>query len=94
MIKNRREKSSKLSIEKRAFINGSFVESVKGKIINKISPVDGRNLSGLCACSRKDVNHAVNVARRSFGSKIWRGKTTAEKKEILFTLADLMEKNR
>ncbi len=94
MMKNIKNKVEKLVIEKRAFINGAFVKSVKGKIIKKISPVDGRDLSGICACSGKDVNNAVNAAKRSFKSKIWRGKTTAEKKEILFTLADLMEKNR
>ena len=94
MERNIKEKVTNLKIEKRAFINGSFVESINGKTIRKISSVDGRNLSGLCACSGKDVNNAVNAAKRSFESKIWRGKTTQEKKEILFKLADLMEQSR
>lgn len=94
MIKNVREKLSKLSIEKRAFINGAFVESSHGRTIKKVSPVDGRNLSGLCACSGKDVHNAVNAAKRSFESKIWRDKNPDQKKKILFKLADLMEKNR
>jgi len=42
MIKNIRNKVDKLTIEKRAFINGSFVESVNGEIIKKVSPIDGR----------------------------------------------------
>jgi len=94
MERNIKEKVINLKIEKRAFIDGSFVKSVSGKTIRKVSPVDGRNLSGLCACSGKDVNDAVNAAKRSFESKIWRGKTTEEKKEILFKLADLMEQSR
>ena len=83
-----------LNIEKRAFINGAFVASVTGRTIKKVSPVDGRNLSGLSACSGKDIDRAVKAAKRSFESKIWRSKTTAQKKKILFKLADLIEKNR
>ena len=70
MEKNIKEKISKLEIEKRAFIDGVFVTSVNGKIIKKISPVDGRNLSGLCACSGKDIDRAVGAAKRSFESKM------------------------
>ncbi len=94
MTKNIKNKMHKLTMEKRAFISGAFVESVNGKTISKVSPVDGRNLSGLCACSGKDINNAVGAAKKSFESKIWRGKTTKEKKEILFKLADLMEQSR
>jgi acyl-CoA reductase-like NAD-dependent aldehyde dehydrogenase len=94
MADNIKNKIDKLTIEKRAFINGSFVTSVHGKIIKKVSPVDGRDLSGLCSCSVEDINNAVMAAKRSFESKTWRGKNPEEKKEILFKLADLMEKNR
>ena len=94
MVKNIKNKVDKLTIEKRAFINGSFVESVNGKIIKKVSPVDRRDLSGICACSAKDVNKAVEAAKRSFESKIWRDKNPDEKKEVLFTLAELIEENR
>jgi acyl-CoA reductase-like NAD-dependent aldehyde dehydrogenase len=93
MVKNIRNKVDKLTIEKRAFINGSFVKSAKGKVIKKISPVDGSDLSGLCACTGDDINKAVAAAKRSFESKIWRGKNPEEKKEILFKFADLMEEN-
>lgn len=94
MTTNIKNKIDKLNIEKKAFIDGSFVKSIRGKTIKKVSPVDGRNLSGLCACSGKDIHRAVGAAKRSFESKIWRGKTTQEKKEILFRLADLMEHNK
>ncbi|MFZ2399732.1 MAG: aldehyde dehydrogenase family protein [Smithella sp.] len=94
MEKNIKNKVDKLNIEKRAFINGSFVESVNGEIINKVSPADGRDLSGLCACAGEDINNAVAAAKKSFESKIWRNKNPEEKKEFLFKLADLMEENR
>lgn len=94
MAINIKNEVEKLTIEKRAFINGSFVESVQGKIIKKISSVDGRNLSGLCAGSGKDIDKAVQSAKVSFELKIWRDKNPDQKKEILFKLADFMEASR
>lgn len=87
-------KIKKLIIEKRAFINGAFVKTRSGKTIRKTSPVDGRDLSGLCACKSVDVDRAVAAARRSFVSGVWRNMKTDEKKAACFRLADLMEKNR
>jgi acyl-CoA reductase-like NAD-dependent aldehyde dehydrogenase len=94
MANNIKNKIDKLKIEKRAFINGSFIKSVHREVIKKVSPADGRDLSGLCSCSVEDINNAVIAAKRSFESKIWRGKNPEEKKGILFKLADLMGKNR
>lgn len=94
MTGNIKNKIDKLSIEKRAFINGSFVTSIHGEVIHKVSSADGRDLSGLCSCSGEDIDNAVMAAKRSIESKIWQGKNPEEKKEILFRFADLMEKNR
>jgi acyl-CoA reductase-like NAD-dependent aldehyde dehydrogenase len=94
MEQNIDNKIKKLIIEKRAFINGAFVKSRGGKIINKVSPVDGRDLSGLSACDREDIDHAVAAAGKSFESGIWRNKYPLEKKAVLLRLADLMEKSR
>lgn len=94
MPENIKKKIDKLAIEKRVFINGSFVTSVHGEVIHKVSPADGRDLSGLCSCSDEDIHNAVQAAKSSFESKIWRGKDPEEKKEIIFKLAGLMEKNR
>lgn len=93
-IKNIKRKADRLIIEKRAFINGAFVRSHGGKIINKVSPVDGRDLSGLCACDSEDIDRAVAAAGKSFESGIWRNRKPDEKKAVFFRLADLMEKNR
>jgi len=94
MATNIKNKIDKLAIEKRAFIDGSFVKSISGKMIKKVSPADGRNLSGLSACSGKDIDKAVRAAKGSFELKIWRDKNPDQKKEILFKLADFMEANR
>ncbi len=83
-----------LKLEKRAFINGHFVAAIKGETFSKKSPVDGRDLAGITACQNADIDHAVEVAHKSFSSQVWSKKTPQEKKEILFKLADLMSEHR
>ena len=94
MKQNIKKKIARLTIEKRAFINGRYVDSVDGQIIKKVSSIDGRDLSGLSACNEKDVDIAVSAAKKSFESQIWLDKDPQEKKKILFKLAALMEQNR
>ena len=80
-----------LRIEKRAFIDGKYVEALDGKVITKQSSIDGRDISGLAACNEKDIDRAVSVARESYRSRIWADLPPAEKKSRLLKLADLME---
>nr|VFK56601.1 MAG: 4-guanidinobutyraldehyde dehydrogenase / NAD-dependent aldehyde dehydrogenase [Candidatus Kentron sp. TC] len=83
----------KLSIEKRAFIDGRYVSAIDGRVIEKVSPANGRDLSGLASCQRQDVNAAVAAAKSAHSSRIWADREPDAKKEALFRLADLMEEN-
>jgi len=85
---------SKMKIEKRAYINGQFVNSSDGAIIKKVSSYDGRDLSGIASCSKNEVDAAVQVALSSYKSGVWKNIHPSEKKKILLKLADLMEENR
>jgi acyl-CoA reductase-like NAD-dependent aldehyde dehydrogenase len=78
-------------LEKRAFINGEYVDALSGNIIKKVSPVDGRDLSGLSACGKEDVDFAVKAARKAYRSRVWSDASPEEKKRVLYKLADLME---
>ncbi len=91
---NVRKKLENLNIEKRAYINGEFVEAENRKTIEKISSIDGLIISGIAACDDVDVNKAVEFAKKSFYSGSWSMLPPSEKKIILLKLADLMEKNR
>jgi acyl-CoA reductase-like NAD-dependent aldehyde dehydrogenase len=93
LIKNIEEKLSSLRIEKRAFINGEYVESIDKKTITKQSSIDGRDISGLSACNEKDVTLAVDFALESYNSRMWVDKEPVEKQKILLKLADLIEEN-
>ena len=62
-------------------------------MVARRSPVDGKELPEIRSCPQRDVDKAVQAARRAFESKIWRDKTADEKKEILFKFADLIRKH-
>ena len=88
------EKAKTLSIEKRAFINGQYVEASNGAIISKKSSYDGFDLSGIADCTEEDLGFAVDCACNAFEKGEWKNKTAAERKTVLLKLAELMEENR
>lgn len=81
-------------IEKRAFINGEYTDSVSGEVVSKASSFNGMDLSGIAACNEVDVDKAVQCAKAAFESKVWCGKTPQERKDIMLKLADIMESNK
>lgn len=81
-------------IEKRAFINGKYVQAVNGEIIHKKSSIDGSDLSGLCACDEKDVDLAVKTAKLSYEKGMWSQLEPMQRKNIMLKLADLLEDAR
>lgn len=93
-MKSFQEILKNITIEKRAFINGDYTEGEDKAVMKKYSSYDGRDLSGITACRKKDVDKAVFYAKKAFETGIWRDKPPAEKKQILLKLADLMEENR
>ncbi len=76
-----------------AFVGGTYVESTGDAVVQRRSPVDGRELPGIRSCTPGDVDKAVQAARRAFEAKDWRGKTADEKKKILFRFTDLLQKH-
>lgn len=92
MKNNAKEKIKALKIETRAFIDGKFVE-LKNKM-SKYSSIDGSFISELHMADEIEIDEAVQAAKNSFAAKTWADKAPAEKKKILFSLADLMEEHR
>nr|VFK40455.1 MAG: 4-guanidinobutyraldehyde dehydrogenase / NAD-dependent aldehyde dehydrogenase [Candidatus Kentron sp. SD]VFK45911.1 MAG: 4-guanidinobutyraldehyde dehydrogenase / NAD-dependent aldehyde dehydrogenase [Candidatus Kentron sp. SD] len=87
------ERIDGLSIEKRAFINGRYVNATDNRMMEKISPANGRDLSGLASCQQQDVDAAVAAAKAAYSSRVWADRGPDAKKEVLFRLANLMEEN-
>lgn len=88
-----RDKFSSLVIENRPFLNGEYVAPADARLLDKFCPADGAPVTPLYACSANVVDQAVAHAARTYRAGVWRKKSTAEKKAVLFELARLMEQD-
>jgi len=73
------------------YINGLFVESTSGEMLETINPSTGEVIftfpKGTEACADK----AVKSARESYNSGLWRGAPPSQKKQVLMRFADLVD---
>ncbi|MCR4675575.1 MAG: aldehyde dehydrogenase family protein [Lachnospiraceae bacterium] len=84
-----------LNIEKKAFINGKYVEAVSGATFEKVLSYNGETiLSGITRCEKEDIDIAVDAALDAYTSRIWCDKSPTVKKKVLLRLALLMEEHR
>lgn len=75
------------------FIGGSWVDSASGNTIDVVNPANGSLLAKVPKGNKADVDAAVDAARDSFNSGAWSNKTPAERANILWKFADLIEQN-
>ena len=75
------------------FINGKFIKPLSKKYLQVINPYTEKVIAKVPDSDKKDVDLAVNVARKAFDSGIWSEMTLGERSSYLFKLADLIEKN-
>lgn len=87
---NPKEEIKKLKIENRSFINGQFLET--NYDYKKHSPIENIELPPLNICLEKEINLAVNKAKKAY--KIWKDYTFEERKKIILKLANLIEENK
>ena len=59
-----------LKIETRPFINGKYVDPIDGQSFEKINPATGEIIANVSKCNDKDVQKAVDSARKSFNSDV------------------------
>jgi gamma-glutamyl-gamma-aminobutyraldehyde dehydrogenase len=82
---------SSLTLPQQCVIGGQTVSAADGATFENISPRDGRLLNTPPACGARDVDLAVAAARVAFDEGRWRRQSPADKKRVLFRLAELME---
>ncbi|MEK6907301.1 MAG: aldehyde dehydrogenase family protein, partial [Nanoarchaeota archaeon] len=75
------------------FINGKFVKPYSKKYLNVLNPYTEKVIAKVPDSNKKDVDSAVNSARKAFDSGSWSDMTLGERSNILFKLADLIQKN-
>ncbi len=73
------------------YINGEFVEPVKGRYFENISPVNGRAFCEIPRSSAEDIEKALDAAHAA--KDAWGKTSPAERANILNKIADRMEQN-
>ena len=75
------------------FIDGAWREAADGAVLDVISPIDGRKLTTVADAGAVDVDRAVKAARAAFENGRWAKAAPAERKRVLFRIAELIEKH-
>jgi aldehyde dehydrogenase len=74
------------------FINGEFVEPIKGEYFDNISPIDGKTYIQAARGTGEDVDAAVTAATNAYWST-WSKASVTERSNILLKIADIVEAN-
>ncbi|MCT7597548.1 aldehyde dehydrogenase family protein [Aliarcobacter butzleri] len=73
------------------FIGGEWIAPVSGEYFDNISPVDGKLLTKIPRSNEKDVELAVQAAKKAFES--YKHTSVVQRSTMLNKVADLIEKN-
>ncbi|GCE23917.1 gamma-aminobutyraldehyde dehydrogenase [Dictyobacter kobayashii] len=79
--------------EYKMLINGEFVTSTTGKVVDDINPATGEVIARVPESSLEDMEKAVAAARAAFDDGRWSGLTHGARSTILEKLAQLIEAN-
>ena len=90
---NWHELSKTITLETRAFIDGTFQPAISGRTFQRINPATGQKLADISACDLEDINLAVAAARAAFESGIWRDLHPTKRKSIMLEWARLIREN-
>ena len=72
-------------------IDGELCAASDGRVMDVLSPVDGRVLTTIARGTAEDAALATQAARRAFDDGRWSGLAPAMRKKILLKWADLIE---
>ncbi|MDR6178725.1 4-guanidinobutyraldehyde dehydrogenase/NAD-dependent aldehyde dehydrogenase [Pseudomonas sp. SORGH_AS 211] len=84
------QRAQALTVEARAFIDGTYRDALGGATFDDLSPVDGRHLARVASCMAEDAELAVRVARASFARGDWAHRAPAQRKRVLIAFAELL----
>lgn len=73
------------------YINGVLTEPFSGVYLENVNPAEGRVYSLIPDSGNKDVNHAVEAARRAFAK--WSATPAEQRSAIMIRIADLIERD-
>ncbi|GGK00174.1 aldehyde dehydrogenase [Lentibacillus kapialis] len=76
------------------YINGEYVQSVKGKTFDVIDPAAEEAIAQVNEAQSEDVNNAVKSARIAFDDGEWSKMKAFQRSRLIYKLADLLAENR
>ena len=88
------EMAQTLSINTQAFINGKYTHSLSHNSFSSVNPATGEKIVDISRCQPEDLELAVACARKSFEQGVWANKSNLERKQVLFKVAELIDRDR
>ncbi|MDF1795289.1 MAG: aldehyde dehydrogenase [Coxiellaceae bacterium] len=76
-----------------AFIDGQYTQSKSNETFECVSPINGKKVVDIAACSQADVDMAVACAKRAYEKGVWAKQSPLARKTVLLKFADLIEKH-
>jgi acyl-CoA reductase-like NAD-dependent aldehyde dehydrogenase len=81
------------NIQTRLFIDGEYVDSIKGGRFETVNPANGQTIAAMCAGTGEDIDRAVAAARNSFRAGIWSRMAPRDRMDVLYRFADLVDEH-
>ena len=78
---------------RKMLINGKWVNAASGKTFPTYNPATGEVLAQIAEGDKRDIDAAVQAARKAFDSGPWSRMTTSERGKLIWKLADLLEEH-
>ncbi len=82
-----------ISGSRKLLIDGQWVDAASGKTFPVYNPATGEVMANVAEGDKEDINRAVQAARRAFESGPWAKMSPSERGQLIYRLADLIEKN-
>src|SRR5690625_672866 len=76
------------------YINGSYVPSQSGKTFESLNPATEEVIATVSEADEKEIDRAVDAARKAFDDGPWSQLTTAERSHLIYKFANLVEEHR
>ncbi len=87
------EVSKFVSGSRKLLIDGQWVDAASGKTFPVYNPATGEVLANVAEGDKEDIDRAVKAARRAFETGPWSKMSPTERGQLIYRLADLIEKN-
>jgi acyl-CoA reductase-like NAD-dependent aldehyde dehydrogenase len=94
-LSNWQETASRIggNIQTRLFINGEYVDAIKGGRFETINPATGKTIAAMSEGTAEDIDLAVAAARNSYRAGTWSRLAPRDRMEVLYRFADLVNEN-